>query len=173
MSTIAAQLRIGARHELEHTTSKRRAKKIAQDHLREDPKYYTHLLRMEKKVKSGEWNPSVSLRQQRFMCAEYGRKKAGKKTRTSMNKQQLREFCTKRVVRKKNPHLSGSLDFIGVYNKTTAQKAKRLLRISGIAGVKLTSFKDGGKSYYEIYVAKKRYDINAIRRFIKIMQEKR
>jgi len=54
MSTIAAQLRIGAKHELEHTTSKRRAKKIAQDHLREDPKYYTHLLRMEKKVK-GLW----------------------------------------------------------------------------------------------------------------------
>lgn len=127
---------------------------------------------LKSKVKP-KYNPSASRRQQRFMCADYGRKKAGKKTRTSMNKQQLREFCTKRVVRKKNPHLSGSLDFIGVYNKTTAQKAKRLLRISGIAGVKLTSFKDGGKSYYEIYVAKKRYDINAIRRFIKIMQEKR
>ena len=105
MSTIAAQLRIGAQHELEHTTSKRRAKKIAQDHLREDPKYYTHLLRMEKKVKSGEWNPSVSLRQQRFMCAEYGRKRRGEKTRTGMSKRQLREFCTKRVKRKNNPRL--------------------------------------------------------------------
>jgi len=173
MSIMATQLRLGTKHELEHTTSKRRAKKIAQDHLREDPKYYTHLLRMEKKVKSGEWNPSVSLRQQRFMCAEYGRKKAGKKTRTSMNEQQLREFCTKRVVRKKNPHLSGSLDFIGVYNKATAQKAKRLLRVSGIAGVKLTSFKDGKTTYYEIYVAKKRYNVGAIRQFIRLMQEKR
>jgi hypothetical protein len=117
--------------------------------------------------------PAVSKRQQKFMCMEYGRKKAGKKTRTEMSKRQLREFCMKRVVRKKNPHLSGSLDFIGVYNKTTAQKAKRLLRISGIAGVKLTSFKDGGKSYYELYVAKKQYDLQSIRLFIKIMQEKR
>ena len=164
------QLQIGTQHELEHTASRKVAKKIAQDHLREDPKYYTHLMKMERKVKRGEWNPSVSKKQQWFMCAEYGRKKAGKKTRTSMSKRQLREFCMRR---KKNPHLSGSRDFIGVYDKTTAQKAKRLLRISGIAGVKLTSFKDGGKSYYEIYVAKKRYDINAIRRFIKIMQEKR
>lgn len=176
MSTIAAQLRIGARHELEHTTSKRRAKKIAQDHLCEDPKYYTHLLRMKKKVKSGEWNPSTSVRQQRFMCAEYGRKKAGKATRTGMSKRQLREFCMERVKhtrRKKNPHLSGSLDFVGVYDKPTAQKAKRLLRISGIAGVKLTSFVDSGRTYYELYIAKKRYDLVAIRRFIRLMQEKR
>lgn len=167
---MMTQLQIGTQHELEHTASRKVAKKIAQDHLREDPKYYIHLMKMERKVKRGEWNPSVSKKQQRFMCAEYGRKKHGKKTHTGMTKMQLREFCMRR---KKNPHLSGSRDFIGVYNKTTAQKAKRLLRISGIAGVKLTSFKDGGKSYYEIYVAKKRYDINAIRRFIKIMQEKR
>ncbi len=173
MSTMAIQLRIGAKHELEHTTSKHRAKKIAQDHLREDPKYYTHLLRMERKVKSGKWNPSVSKRQQRFMCAEYGRKKHGKTTRTGMSTRQLREFCTKRVKRKKNPHLSGSLDFIGVYDKATARKAKQLLRISGIAGVKLTSFKDGKTTYYEIYVAKKRYNVGAIRQFIRLMQEKR
>lgn len=51
------QLRTGAKHELEHTKSMKRAMKIAEDHLREDPKYYTHLLRMEKLVKSGKWNP--------------------------------------------------------------------------------------------------------------------
>lgn len=117
--------------------------------------------------------PSTSRRQQRFMCMEYGRKKAGKKTRTSMNKQQLREFCTKRVVRKKNPHLSGSRDFIGVYNKITVQKAKRILKISGVRGIKVTSFKDGATVYHELYVAKKKYNLAAIRLFIKMMQEKR
>lgn len=52
-----SQLSVGTQHEREHTRSFARAKKIAQDHLREDPKYYTHLLRMEKLVKSGKWNP--------------------------------------------------------------------------------------------------------------------
>jgi hypothetical protein len=167
---MAIQLRIGAKHELEHTTSKHRAKKIAQDHLREDPKYYTHLLRMEQKVKSGEWNPSVSKKQQRFMCAEYGRKKHGKKTHTGMTKMQLREFCMRR---KKNPHLSGSRDFIGTYDKKTVQKARRALTVGGIRGIKITSFKDGATTYYELYVAKRRYDVNAIRLFIKLMQESR
>jgi uncharacterized protein YneF (UPF0154 family) len=168
--SIAWQLRKGTKHELEHTTSRRMARKIAQDHLREDPHYYTHLLQMEKKVRRGEWNPSVSAKQQRFMCAEYGRKKAGKKTRTEMSARQLKDFCIKR---KKNPHLSGALDFVGVYEKTTAQKAKRILKISGVRGIKVTSFKDGATTYYELYVAKKQYDLQSIRLFIKIMQEKR
>lgn len=52
------QLQTGTQHELEHTRSFKRAEKIARDHLREDPKYYSHLLRMEKLVKSGKWNPN-------------------------------------------------------------------------------------------------------------------
>jgi len=43
-------------------------------------------------------NPAVSERQRRFMCAELGRKRAGKKTQTGMTDRQLRDFC-----RKKNP----------------------------------------------------------------------
>jgi len=164
------QLQIGTQHELEHTASRKVAKKIAQDHLREDPKYYTHLMKMERKVKRGEWNPSVSKKQQRFMCTEYGRKKHGKKTHTGMTKMQLREFCMRR---KKNPHLSGSRDFVGVYNKPTIKKAQRALTVGGIRGVKVTTFKDGNTTYYELYVAKKRYDLNAIRLFIKLMQESR
>ena len=41
--------------------------------------------------------PSVSKKQQRFMGAELARKRAGKKTKTSMSEQQLEEFAhTKR-----------------------------------------------------------------------------
>lgn len=45
------QLRIGSKMELEHTKNKRVAKKIAKDHLDEFPKYYTALVKMEKKLK--------------------------------------------------------------------------------------------------------------------------
>lgn len=103
------------------------------------------------------------------MCAEYGRKKAGKKTRTEMNARQLKDFCAKRQA---NPHLSGALDFVGVYDKTTVQKAKRMLKISGVRGIKVTSFQADKKAYYELYVAKKKYDLAAIRLFIKLMQTK-
>ena len=44
------QLRMGIKVELEHTKSKRVAAKIAKDHLREFPDYYTHLLAMEKRL---------------------------------------------------------------------------------------------------------------------------
>jgi hypothetical protein len=46
-----SQIRIGTQHELEHTTDRVIARKIACDHLREDPKYYTHLQKMEKMYK--------------------------------------------------------------------------------------------------------------------------
>jgi len=38
--------------------------------------------------------PSVSKRQQGFMGAELGRKRAGKKTRTGMTETQLSEFAS-------------------------------------------------------------------------------
>lgn len=38
--------------------------------------------------------PAVSAKQQRFMGAELGRKRAGKKTRTEMSEKQLEEFAT-------------------------------------------------------------------------------
>lgn len=41
--------------------------------------------------------PAVSKRQQKFMGAELGRKRAGKKTKTGMSEKQLGEFAgTKR-----------------------------------------------------------------------------
>ena len=43
-------------------------------------------------------NPAVSEKQRKFMCAELGRKRAGKRIRTRMTETQLRDFC-----RKNNP----------------------------------------------------------------------
>jgi len=45
------QLEIGKKIEMEHTRSKKVAEKIARDHLREFPNYYTELVKMEKKLK--------------------------------------------------------------------------------------------------------------------------
>jgi hypothetical protein len=45
------QIQRGIQHELEHTKSRRVSRRIACDHLREDPYYYTHLLKMEKQYK--------------------------------------------------------------------------------------------------------------------------
>lgn len=39
------QLRVGTEIELEHTPNRRVARRIALDHLREDPTYYTKLCR--------------------------------------------------------------------------------------------------------------------------------
>ncbi len=45
------QLAIGRRIEMEHTTSKRVAERIAKDHLNEYPTYYVELVKMEAKLK--------------------------------------------------------------------------------------------------------------------------
>lgn len=47
------QLRMGIKVEMEHTKSKKRARKIAMDHLKEFPnfKYYSELKKMEEKAK--------------------------------------------------------------------------------------------------------------------------
>jgi len=45
------QLKMGIKVEHEHTKSNRVAAKIAKDHLRENPRYYTYLNAMEKKMR--------------------------------------------------------------------------------------------------------------------------
>ena len=45
------QLTMGIQAELEHTNNKSISKQIAKAHLIEDPKYYTHLMKMEAKYK--------------------------------------------------------------------------------------------------------------------------
>jgi hypothetical protein len=48
------QLKMGIKVEMEHTTNPKVAEKIAKDHLLEfkGAKYYTELLKMEKKLKA-------------------------------------------------------------------------------------------------------------------------
>lgn len=48
IKTLKKELVKGAKVEKEHTKKKTIAKKIAMDHLFEDPKYYTKLAKMEK-----------------------------------------------------------------------------------------------------------------------------
>ena len=50
------QLRLGIKIEMEHTTSRKIAEKIAKDHLSEPgmSDYYTRLIRMERKAKNGD-----------------------------------------------------------------------------------------------------------------------
>lgn len=57
-----SQIRIGAKHELEHTTDRSIARKIACDHLKDDPKYYTHLAKMEKMYKKNVMSADKALR---------------------------------------------------------------------------------------------------------------
>jgi hypothetical protein len=45
--------------------------------------------------------PSVSEKQRRFMGAELGRARSGKRTRTGMSAPKLRHFARKPVVRKR------------------------------------------------------------------------
>lgn len=125
-------------------------------------------------------NPSFTERQRRMMCADYGRSKKGKKTRTSMSKADLRDFCQKPVVpksqrkgkwmqkvkrylkaRAKNPHLvSGKWRFIGMFMKRDVPSIKRIFRIHGIKN-KIT--KDQRRSdpiWREIYVTRDQWDIS-------------
>jgi hypothetical protein len=41
--------------------------------------------------------PSKTAKQRRFMCADYGRAKRGKSTRTGMSQKKLRHFCARKV----------------------------------------------------------------------------
>lgn len=48
LETISKEFALGVEVESEHTKFKSVAKKIAMDHLTEDPKYYTKLKKIEK-----------------------------------------------------------------------------------------------------------------------------
>lgn len=142
----------GMRHELEHTKSHRLAMEIAMDHLAEDPKYYEKLAKMER-----QHNPSVSRRQQRFMCAEYGRATRGQRTRTSMKRATLKEFCMAR--RKKNPHLtSGKWRFIGIFEKRDIPSVRRILKIHGMKNKVTRDHLKREPGMRELYVERGGYD---------------
>lgn len=63
------QIQRGIQHELEHTRSRKVSRKIACDHLREDPYYYTHLAKMEKQYKKNPMSPEKALRLTRKVIA--------------------------------------------------------------------------------------------------------
>lgn len=57
MKYIKKELKIGTKIELEHTKSKRVAEKIAKDHLKEFPQYYTKgIIPLEKKLRKLQIN---------------------------------------------------------------------------------------------------------------------
>ena len=64
-----SQIKRGTIHELEHTTDRAIARKIACDHLKEDPYYYTHLAKMEKMYKKNVMSPEKALRLTRKVIA--------------------------------------------------------------------------------------------------------
>lgn len=118
--------------------------------LADDPEWYEMRMRMK--------NPSSTERQRRFMCAEYGRRKAGEKTKTGMSKRQLRGYCKKPVVardkrRKRNPHLtSGKWRFVGMFAKADIPSVKRILQIHGIKKKVTKDQLKGEKGMRELYV---------------------
>ena len=54
------ELKMGIRHEMEHTSSRPRAKQIALDHLAEHKDYYTQLNKAEKRMKERKRFPKNS-----------------------------------------------------------------------------------------------------------------
>ena len=52
LAEFKKEIKIGSRIEMEHTTSKKRARSIAMDHLKEHPYYYTKgIVPMERRLK--------------------------------------------------------------------------------------------------------------------------
>lgn len=43
MDAVTKELKIGIKHEMEHTKDKKVSKEIALDHMKEDPKYYSNM----------------------------------------------------------------------------------------------------------------------------------
>jgi hypothetical protein len=70
---IKKELKTGAKMEMEHTKSKRKARKIAEDHLKEFPKYY------DKKV-------GLPAMEKRMMMKKKAKKKVVKSTKNKHKK---------------------------------------------------------------------------------------
>lgn len=84
-------------------------------------------------------NPAYSERQRRFMCAELGRKRSGKRTITKMTERQLSDYC------KKNPVKVISHRQALQLTKRIISYAKKLFKHE-IEGTK--RYKNPGESYH-------------------------
>lgn len=80
-------------------------------------------------------NPATSERQRHFMCAELGRKRAGKKTQTGMTESQLKDFC---MTRKKNPLIRK-----GIYYFPTFEMARDFARKFGYPANRIIAYEYG------------------------------
>ena len=69
----------------------------------------------------------------------------------------MKEVKTYRKRHAKNPHLSASRDFIGYFLRDEIPAARRLLKVHGVRGVKVTKDAErGDRTQRELYVAKGR-----------------
>lgn len=81
----ARELAKGATHELEHTTSFLVAVEIAADHLEEDPRYYSHLERTEKRYATV--SPGVGRKKRKTL-----KKKPSKRKMNQFMRDQFRDI---------------------------------------------------------------------------------
>lgn len=161
----------GMRHELEHTKSHRLAMEIAMDHLVEDSKYYEKLKKIER-----HQNPSTSRRQQRFMCAEYGRKRRGQRTKTGMSRGQLKEFCMARRKNSGDERRSSEIAEALGWNVDRNDGALRHPQIPGLFRFDSTSWyyrkDDSYQGRFKPFDAEGAQHDGSIRRFIKKLTAK-
>lgn len=92
------QLEMGIKAELEHTKNKSLAKEIAKDHLKEDPKYYTKLKKMESKslTEKSHWAKRKSENGKKTVKQEYSTHKKRRNETGAAREQNRRVRNTER-----------------------------------------------------------------------------
>ena len=91
------QLKMGIESELEHTSNREMAKEIAKDHLKEDPKYYTKLKKMEESVnEESHWDQRKSSSGKKAVGKEYSKHKKRRNSTGAAREQDARKRNTKR-----------------------------------------------------------------------------
>lgn len=93
------QLKMGIKAELEHTSSREMAKEIAKDHLKEDPKYYSKLKKMEESVQLTEkshWKQRKTSGGKKAVKDEYSQHKKRRNSTGAAREQDRRKRNTKR-----------------------------------------------------------------------------
>lgn len=86
------QLKMGIEAELEHTNDRQMALEIAMDHLKEDPKYYTKL----KKIEESHWNQRKTSNGKKAVDKEYKQHKKRRNATGAARDQDKRNRATKR-----------------------------------------------------------------------------
>jgi hypothetical protein len=93
------QLKMGVEAELEHTSNREMAEEIAKDHLKEDPKYYTKLKKMEESksiTEKSHWDQRKSSSGKKAVGKEYSQHKKTRNATGAAREQDKRKRNTKR-----------------------------------------------------------------------------